>query len=150
MTDPLIVRCPSCGTDNRVPASRLGGRERPVCGRCRTPLVVPQGTTREVGDGDIEELIATSPLPVLVDCWAPWCGPCRALRPVLEKIASSSAGKLLVLTLNVDENPLTARRYRIGGIPTLLLFTGGRLVDRSVGAQPEPLLRRWLSSHGVG
>lgn len=94
-----------------------------------------------VTDGTFAREVLESELPVLVDLWAPWCGPCRMIAPVVEKIARDYAGRLKVAKLNVDENPQTAMRYQVQGIPTLLIFKGGRVADRIVGAAPEPLLR---------
>jgi len=85
--------------------------------------------------------VLESDLPVLVDLWAPWCGPCHMIAPVVEKLAVDYAGRLKVAKLNVDENPATANAYHVQGIPTLLIFRDGRVVDRIVGAAPEPLLR---------
>jgi len=94
-----------------------------------------------VSDATFQREVLESSLPVLVDLWAPWCGPCRMIAPVVEKLARDYAGRLKVAKLNVDENPQTALRYQVQGIPTLLLFKGGRVADRIVGAAPEPLLR---------
>lgn len=94
-----------------------------------------------VTDATFAREVLESDLPVLVDLWAPWCGPCRMIAPVVEKIARDYAGRLKVAKLNVDENPQTAMRYQVQGIPTLLIFKGGRVADRIVGAAPEPLLR---------
>ncbi len=94
-----------------------------------------------VGDATFQREVLESNLPVLVDLWAPWCGPCHMIAPVVEKLARDYAGRLKVAKLNVDENPQTALHYQVQGIPTLLLFKGGRVADRIVGAAPEPLLR---------
>jgi len=94
-----------------------------------------------VSDATFQREVLESNLPVLVDLWAPWCGPCHMVAPVVEKIARDYAGRLKVVKLNVDENPDTAGRYFVQAIPTLLIFRGGRVVDRIVGAVPEPLLR---------
>ncbi len=94
-----------------------------------------------VSDESFRRDVLESDLPVLVDLWAPWCGPCHMIAPVVEKLAGEYAGRLKVAKLNVDENPATANAYHVQGIPTLLIFRGGRVVDRIVGAAPEPLLR---------
>ncbi len=99
------------------------------------------GKVGEVGDRDFEAEVLNSKIPVLVDFWAVWCAPCRMIAPAVEKIARDYAGRLKVAKLNVDDNPQTAMRYQVQGIPTLLLFKGGRVIDRIVGAVPEPLLR---------
>jgi thioredoxin len=94
-----------------------------------------------VTDASFESDVLKSDLPVLVDLWAPWCGPCRMIAPVVEKMAGDYAGRLKVAKLNVDENPRTSAMFHVQGIPTLLIFRGGRIVDRIVGAAPEPMLR---------
>lgn len=94
-----------------------------------------------VSDATFQREVLESRLPVLVDLWAPWCGPCHMIAPVVEKLARDYGGRLKVAKLNVDDNPQTAMRYQVQGIPTLLLFKGGRVADRIVGAAPEPLLR---------
>ncbi|MCU0613430.1 MAG: thioredoxin [Candidatus Eisenbacteria bacterium] len=149
MPETIHVTCASCGTENRVPLVRVGGNERPVCGRCRAPLTLPSGTPQDLTDAGFDTLVRSASVPVLVDCWAPWCGPCRAVAPVLERIAARRAGRLIVAKLNVDENPRTAAQYGVSSIPTLLLFRQGTLVDRAVGAQPESALAAWLDGHGV-
>lgn len=95
----------------------------------------------EVTDATFSTEVLNSSLPVLVDLWAPWCGPCRMIAPVVEKLAGEYAGRLKVAKLNVDDNPRTAGNYQVQGIPTLLIFRGGQVVDRIVGAAPEPMLR---------
>jgi len=97
-----------------------------------------------VTDASFEDDVLRSPLPVLLDCWAPWCGPCRTLAPVIDALARAYAGRVRVAKLNVDENPGVAARYAVQGIPTLLLFDGGHLRDRLVGAQPRAILEARL------
>jgi thioredoxin len=93
------------------------------------------------------ELSSAGPRPVLVDCWAAWCGPCRAIAPVMDQLAAESGGRYVVAKLNVDENPRTAARYRIEGIPTMLLFKDGKLVDKLVGLQPKQAIAAKLAQH---
>ncbi|MCF8061516.1 MAG: thioredoxin TrxC [Deltaproteobacteria bacterium] len=138
----LILRCPSCGTRNRVPRDRM--EHRPVCGRCKAPLQAPGPL--EVTDGTFQQDVISSPVPVLVDCWAPWCGPCRTVAPVLDELALDYAGRLMVAKLNVDENPSTSSRFGVQSIPTMLLFKGGREVDRIVGAVPRPRIEQALKA----
>jgi thioredoxin 2 len=137
-----VTTCPSCGKRNRVPLA-AGGRLR--CAACHAdlPWLV------EAGDGDFDRAVA-GPLPVLVDLWAPWCGPCKVLGPILEQLARDRAGRLKVVKVNVDESPSIPARYQVQSIPTLLLFDDGRLVDRQVGAAPAEALRRWLDGAATG
>lgn len=131
-----VVTCPNCGKRNRVPATARGV---PRCANCHTAL--PWLTA--AGDGDFEEVAGNSTLPVLVDLWAPWCGPCRIVEPGVERAAGSLAGRLKVVKVNVDQAPRTAERLGVQGIPTLLLLRHGREVARQVGAVPPPALLRW-------
>ena len=143
MTDPLLVTCPQCGTENRVPIAKLAQGLRPVCGKCKTPLPV----TREpvtVTDATFVAEVEESPLPVLLDAWAVWCGPCRIIAPVVEALAGELAGRVRVAKLNVDESPATAARFEVRSIPTLLALEKGRELDRIVGMQPKAEIVRRL------
>ena len=143
--DSIILRCSNCGMKNRIPKSRL--RDKALCGKCRTPL--PSGSSWDhpvtVTDSTFTEGVLSYPGTVIVDCWAPWCGPCRMLSPILEQLASEYAGRLKVTKLNVDENPMIASRYAIQSIPTLLIFKDGKLDNRLVGALPKEEIERHLS-----
>jgi thioredoxin 2 len=131
-----IVACPNCGKRNRLPAAARGmGR----CAACRTAL--PWLTA--AGDGDFEEVVTAASLPVLVDLWAPWCGPCRVVAPGVEQAAQELAGRLKAVKVNVDEAPRIAERFGVQGIPTLLILRHGREVARQVGAVPSAMLVRW-------
>lgn len=144
--DTLIIPCPRCGQKNRVPRQRLA--EGPVCGRCQAPLPTgdSQGRPVVVTDATFPQEVLNAREPVLLDCWAPWCAPCRMLAPVLDEIAAELAGQVKVAKLNVDENPQTAARFGIRSIPTLLLFQQGQLVDRIVGALPKPQILSRLAA----
>lgn len=137
MTANRVVACTSCGQKNRVPAAASG---TPRCGTCRAPLpwVV------DAGDSDFAELASLATLPVLVDLWAPWCGPCRMVSPALERLAAELAGRLKLVKVNVDEAPVLARRFEARSIPTLVLLWRGRELGRQVGALPPPQLRSWV------
>ena len=143
MMESELVRCAACGASNRVPtAARRAGR-RTVCGRCKTPLALdatPLVVT--ITDANFPSEVESSPLPVLLDMWAAWCGPCRLLAPVVDELAGELAGRVKVGKLNVDENPSIAGRFGVQSIPTLLVLKGGREVDRIVGVVPKADLAR--------
>jgi len=126
---PVEVRCPSCGRRNRVPASASG---TPRCGHCHTPLP----WLVDAGDGTFDTVASKSRLPVLVDLWAPWCGPCRIVSPAVEHLSVELAGRLKVVKVNVDEAPAVAARFEAMSIPTLLVLSAGETVERIVGALP--------------
>jgi thioredoxin 2 len=148
MPDTLMIRCRACGATNRVPEDRLARGLRPVCGRCKTPLApvgpAPDGRPLTVTDATFAAEVERSPLPVMVDMWAAWCGPCRMLEPVVEELAGEMAGRVRVAKLNVDENPATASRFGVRSIPTLLVLRDGREVDRMVGVLPKAEITRRL------
>jgi thioredoxin 2 len=144
MSDLLSIRCGSCGALNRVPRDKLARGLRPKCGRCKGALAQPAPAPSTVTDATFAAEVERSPLPVLVDAWAAWCGPCRTIAPVIDALAAELAGRVRVAKLNVDENPATASRFAIRSIPTLLVFAGGREVDRIVGAQPAAVIRERL------
>jgi thioredoxin 2 len=139
MTSTVTVKCPNCGKTNRI-ASRPEGVPR--CGVCHHALPWVVDADQQTYD---EELRST--LPVLVDFWAPWCGPCRMVSPAVQRLATEMAGRLKVVKLNVDEAPAIAGRYAVQGIPLLVLHRDGQEIDRRVGALPESALRQWLSQH---
>ena len=143
MAEPQVVRCPSCNALNRVPREKVEQGLVPVCGRCKTPLV---GNSKpvEVTDATFSVQVEQSPLPVLLDLWAPWCGPCRLIAPVLEELAAEMGEQVRFAKLNVDENPATANRFRVHSIPTLILLERGQEVDRIVGVQSKAEIARRL------
>lgn len=142
----LITKCQHCGTKNRV--SRLATAEkRAVCGRCRRELPIVETKPIVVTDANFDTVVTASELPVLLDLWAAWCGPCRLIAPVIESVAGRLAGRVLVGKLDVDANPATSARFGVQSIPTLLVLKNGREVDRMVGVMtPEAILQR-LSHH---
>jgi thioredoxin 2 len=140
--EPLLVACPACGATNRVPPDRVARGLAPVCGKCRVPL--PVGKPQPVTDASFAQDVERSPLPVLVDAWAPWCGPCHMIAPVIDQLATELAGRVRVVKLNVDDNPRTAARFDLRSIPTLLVLRDGREVDRLVGVQPKQEIARRL------
>ena len=139
-----VISCSNCGAKNRVePARAAEGQAK--CGRCGTPLdtskVTDQGNSAKplvVTDEAFErDVLRAGSVPVLVDCWAPWCGPCRMIGPIMDQLAAESNGRYRIAKLNVDENPRIASQFQIHSIPTMLIFRDGKLVDRLVGAQPK-------------
>jgi thioredoxin 2 len=143
MADPQLIRCPSCGATNRVPAEKMAQGLKPVCGRCQTPLPVDDKPVT-VTDATFAAEVERSPVPVLLDMWAPWCGPCRMIAPVVEELAREMGGRVRVAKLNVDENPATATRFNVKSIPTLLVLKAGREMERIVGVQPKTEIIRRL------
>lgn len=140
MPDVVETACASCGTRNRIPRARV--HDAPVCGRCKQPVFPARPVT--VADRDFAEQVERSPIPVVVDFWAPWCGPCRTIAPALERIAQERAGRVKVVKVNVDENPAAAARHGARSIPLLVAFREGREVGRIVGAQPKREIDRLL------
>ena len=132
----LLIQCPACGAKNRVPAEKQ--HLRPKCGRCGRSLAdAGSGTVMELDDLRFDRIVKESALPVLVDFYSPTCGPCRMLAPVIDTIARNFAGRLLVAKLDTSRHQMAASRYQIRGVPTLLLFKNGSLVDQMVGAAPQ-------------
>ena len=138
-----IVACPSCDGANRVSIARVAEGMRPLCGHCKKDLAVDSAPIK-VTDGSFAAEVLAFPRPVVVDLWAEWCPPCRMIAPALEEIAGDMAGKVRIAKVNVDENPKTHGELRVSGIPTLIMFKGGKEVDRVVGALPAPQLRAWI------
>src|SRR5262249_10157732 len=123
-SETQFIRCDECHAVNRVPVPKLKQGLEPLCGRCKA--VLPIGKTLKVTDATLAADVAQSALPVVVDMWAEWCGPGKMIAPAIDQIASEMAGHIRVAKLNVDENPITAGRFNIQGIPALLVFKDGR------------------------
>ena len=138
-----MFRCAACGAFNRVGAPPPSS-SAPVCGRCKQPLDT-SGAPQEVDGEGLARAVAGAPLPVLVDFWAPWCAPCRTAAPLFEQLGRSRAGRLVVLKLNTDAAPQASAAHGIRGIPTFILFSGGRELARQSGAMPLAQLETWLA-----
>lgn len=136
MAEAKIVACPSCGKKNRLPVSAKG---KPQCASCKAalPWIVDATDQTIAGALDTKQL-------VLIDLWAPWCGPCRMVAPVLEQLASKYAGRIKVVKVNVDDNPRAAQTYDARSIPTLVFAKDGAVVERVIGAQPAPTLSTYI------
>jgi thioredoxin 2 len=132
-----VVTCPNCGKKNRVPAAAVGV---PRCGNCHQPL--PWVT--HAGDDDFAEVAENASIPAVVDLWAPWCGPCRRVSPVLEQLATDMAGRIKLVKVNVDEAPKLSERFSVQAVPTLLVMRGGQVIARQAGAAPAQVLRQWV------
>lgn len=140
-TNTTTIECDSCHKNNRVPLARL--KDKPKCGSCGEPLPLGGGPIT-VTDDNFDTVLQTSPVPVVVDFWAPWCGPCRMIGPALEKIASAKARDVLIAKLNVDENPRVASRFNVRSIPLLMGFHEGEVLESQVGALPPAQLQSWV------
>ena len=132
-----LATCGDCGTKNRVPWTARGV---PHCGTCRS--VLPW--VGEAVDDTFDDVVTDSRLPVLVDIWAPWCGPCRMVSPVLEHLAKELAGRIKLVKVNADIAPRISARFEVRAIPTLLVMRGDEVLARQTGAAPEAQLRSWL------
>jgi thioredoxin 2 len=140
----FVTPCPACGTKNRLAYDRLGAAVR--CGRCREALAPPSEPVEVARAADFDRIVGRAAVPVVVDYWAPWCGPCRMVAPELVKVASRNAGRLLVLKVNTDELPELGERYGIRSIPTLAVFAAGREVARTAGARPAADIEAFVRS----
>lgn len=139
-----IVRCSNCGANNRVSANSA---KQAVCGKCKNELPAFSDKPIIVTDKNFSETAGKSNLPVLLDLWAAWCGPCRMIAPIIDEIAKELAGKVMVGKLNVDENQMTAARFGVQSIPTLLILKNGQEVERIVGAQPKQAILNKIRSY---
>jgi thioredoxin 2 len=138
----VVVACPACGARNRVLYSRLGGKAR--CGSCHGELPAPAEPLAVDRESELETLLKEAGLPVLVDFWAPWCGPCRAVAPEVGKVAQRNAGRLLVVKANTEADPEIGPAHRVQAIPTMALFRGGRELARASGARPAAAIEGFV------
>ncbi|MCU1607095.1 MAG: thioredoxin [Modestobacter sp.] len=142
MTAPAMPRtstvtCANCGKRNRVPAA---AGSVPRCGNCHHLLP----WIADAGDDDFADVVERAPVPVLVDLWATWCGPCRMVSPALERLAAKRAGRIKLVKVDVDASPQVSQRFEVRAVPTLMVLRGGEVIARQAGAAPEPALQSWL------
>jgi len=133
----VVVKCANCGYRNRVPAAAEGV---PRCGHCRQPLP----WIADADDGTFAEIAEAASIPVVVDMWAPWCGPCRMISPALEQVAAELAGQVKLVKVNVDNSPQLQRRFNVMAIPALMVLRHGQVAAQRAGAVPAASLRAWI------
>jgi thioredoxin 2 len=140
----IVVRtCKICGRKNRIPAKHLADTGR--CGACKSPLP-PLNEPLEVDPGQFDEVIRDARVPVLIDFWAAWCGPCHMAAPEVERTAAEMAGRAIVLKVDTERYPQLAARYQVRGIPNFAVFSGGRLVKQQAGVVDHQEMESWLTS----
>jgi thioredoxin 2 len=148
MSSAFILRCPSCGTRNRIPAERVGQTAK--CGKCKAAISTDALNTDRpitVTDANFQKEVIQSPLPVLLDCWAAWCGPCQMMEPYINELAGEWKGKARVAKLNVDENQVISTRFQIATVPTLMVFNGGKVMKTLPGAVPRHVLAQAMAPY---
>lgn len=143
-SDIVQIQCSNCGTANRVSKSKLRSGLAPKCGKCKELLAMAKEPVI-VTDETFEDEVEKSSIPVLLDCWAPWCGPCKMLGPIIDELAEELDGKIKVAKLNVDDCPKTAQKFGVMSIPTMLIIKDGEEVNRLVGVQPKATIEESLS-----
>ena len=143
MTETSNVVCPQCNTVNRLPTNRLG--DRPLCGNCKQPVF--SGHPLELHEGNFNQQLVRSDIPVVVDFWAPWCGPCTMMAPAYEQAAGELEPRVRLAKLNTEESQQLAGKYAIRSIPTIVLFDHGRELARQSGAMQLPQLKQWITAN---
>lgn len=142
MTEPSHIVCPNCAATNRVPAARLA--EAPRCGKCREPLFT--GRPADLTDASFEKMVSRSDIPVVVDFWAQWCGPCKMMAPAFEAAAAQLEPEVRLAKLDTEAARATAARFGIRSIPTLIVFRGGQEIARQPGAMGTGDIVNWVRS----
>ena len=140
------VTCPKCNASNRLPSDRLS--DKPSCGKCKKPIF--SGKPMELTASNVVATVTHNEIPVLVDCWAPWCGPCKSFAPTFEKAAKELEPNVRLAKLNTEAHQQVAARWKIRSIPTLILFKHGKEVARMAGAMSSSQLKQWLKQQVVG
>lgn len=143
MADTTIIVCPHCDTANRVPSARLA--DRPTCGKCRKSLF--DGHPATLTDSNFDLHLSRGELPLVVDFWAPWCGPCKMMAPAYEQAAARIEPRARLAKVDTEQNQILAQRYGIRSIPTLAIFNKGRQVASQPGAMSLPQLVQWIETH---
>lgn len=143
MSDPLHIACPACGARNRVPEARL--TDSPNCGKCSAPLF--SGHPLTLTDANFDAVVNGTDLPIVMDCWAAWCGPCLRFAPVFEEAASKLEPRYRLAKLDTDANPAVSARLGIRSIPTLVVYQGGKEKARISGAMPLGPFLEWVKQH---
>jgi len=140
----IVAVCPACGQKNRLAYGRLGETSR--CGQCKRELPPPAAPVEVARSADFDRLVAGASVPVVVDYWAPWCGPCRMVAPELQQVAARQAGRMLIVKVNTDVLADLGERFQIRSIPTLAVFAGGREIARTAGARPAADIEAFIAN----